>query len=136
MAVVFAVGAAFVGGLIVYDNLSDSSYSDYSTYDDYDDAEVRRIKRIETLKRDIELEMETYSDYKRYTVNPELESDSLKRETAMKVSFVALDKDAKGKIQKQIDAQVETKARTLQQELKEVDELLLKIDKIERENRK
>lgn len=135
MAVIFAVGAAFVGGLIVYDNSSDILYSDYSTYDDYDDAEVRRMKRIETLKRDIELEAENYSDYKRYTVNPELESDSLKRETAMNVSFAAMDKDARGKIQRQIDAQVETKAGMLQRELQEVDDLLSKIDKIERENK-
>ncbi len=136
MAVVFAIGGAFIGGLIVYDNLSDSySYSDYSDYDNYDDAEVRRLKRIETLKRDTELATQELSDYKRYTVNSELDNNSLKAETAMNVSYVAMDRDFKSKIQKQIDSQIQEKAGTLKRELEEIDKLLIKIDEIERKNK-
>ncbi len=137
MAVLFAVGGAFIGGLIV-DTLTDdyfhSDYSDYSDYDDYDDAETRRLKRIETLKRDTEFAAQNFSEYKKYTVNPELESSSLKAETAMNVSAAAMDKDVKKKLQKQIDDQLLKKTGVLRQELEEIDSLLLKIDKIEKEN--
>lgn len=136
MAVVLAVGGAIIGGLIVYDNLSDSySYSDYGDYDNYDDAEVRRLKRIETLKRDTEAAAQELSDYKRYTVNSELDNSSLKNETAMNVSYTAMDKDVKSKMQRQIDDQMQKKTGTLKRELEEIDKLLLKIDEIERKNK-
>lgn len=136
MAVVLAVGGALIGGLIVYDNLSNSySYSDYGDYDNYDDAEVRRLKRIETLKRDTEVAAQELSDYKRYTVNSELDNSSLKNETAMNVSYTAMDKDVNCKIQRQIDDQMQKKTGTLKRELEEMDKLLLKIDEIERKNK-
>ena len=143
MAVVLAVGGAgaFIGGLIVYDNLSDSSYSDhsdysdYSDYDDYDDAEQRRRIRIKALKEDTEYAAKNLSDYKRCTVNPELDSLQLKKETAMKVSIMQMKKDAQNKIQKQMDAQMRSKAGALEQELNEIDKMILKIEEIERENK-
>lgn len=137
---IFAVGGALIGGLWVLDNLSDSysdsySYSDYSDYDNYDDAEVRRVKRIESLKRDTEYAAQEVSDYKRYTVNPELDSNDLKSETAMNVSYEDMDKDVNNKIQKQLNAQMKERAGVLKQELKEIDNLLLKINEIERKNK-
>lgn len=136
MAVILAIGGgAFIGGLLLSDTSdSYSYYSDYSDYDDYDDIEVRRLKRLEVLKSDVESAVGELEDYKEDTVNPELESDKLKAETAMKVSAAAMDKDVNRKIQNQIDAQMQKKAGGLQQELKEINNLLKKIDKIEREN--
>lgn len=136
MAVVLAVGGAFVGGLIVDSIYSDhSDYSDYSDYDDYDDAEQRRRIRIKALKEDTECAAKNLSDYKRCTVNPELDSLQLIKETAMKVSVMEMKKDAKNKIQKQKDAQMRSKAGALEQELNEIDKMILKIEEIERENK-
>ena len=52
----------------------------------------------------------------------------------MNVSAAAMDKDVKKKLQKQIDDQLLKKTGVLRQELEEIDSLLLKIDKIEKEN--
>jgi len=127
------LGGAFIGALIVYDNLaSHDDYGDYSDYSNYGDAEERRQRRITSLKSDIENAAEELAGYKRTTVNPELSSQKLKEQTAMRVSRSSMDSDVKGSIKQRIADESSVETQELKKELSQIDELLKKIDEIQR----
>lgn len=136
MAVVLGAVVA-VGGFA----LAHGDYSDYGDYageleklldeDDYDD-DLEELMRMENLRAETESAAHILSEYKSESVNPELSSQSLKEESAMKVSEAAMDKDVKSSIEKKIDNETLQGTETLQMELQRIDELLGKIEKIER----
>ncbi len=127
------LGGAFIGALIVYDNLaSHSDYSDYSDYSNYGDAEERRQRRIASLKSDIESAAVELATYKRTTVNPELSSQKLKEQTAMRVSTSSMDSDVKGSMKRKQTDESSKETQELRKELEQINELLNKIDEIQR----
>lgn len=130
MAVVLGAIVAIGGAAIAHGDYSDYSYGDYS---DYNDAAAKREMRINSLKEEIESAAQVLFTYKSENVNPELSSPSLKNAKAMKVSETAMDKDVKSSIEKKIDDEVLQDTETLQIEIQQIDELLEKIEKIERE---
>ena len=140
MAVFFAIGGAAVGTVVsatVYDAYSDysdysSRYSDYSDYSNYSDAAERRRRRIENLKSEAGKAAQDLEDYKRTTVNPKLDSASLKQENAMTVSEEAMNKDAIQKIDASQKRSIQTNTSDVEKQIREIDELLNKINRIKK----
>lgn len=127
------LGGAFIGALIVYDNLaSHSDYSDYSDYSNYGDAEERRQRGIASLKSDIESAAVELATYKRTTVTPELSSQKLKERTAMRVSKSSMDSDVKGSMKRKRTEESSKETQELRTELEQINELLNKIDEIQK----
>ena len=121
MAVVLGAIVA-VGGIAI-------AHGDYS---DYSDAEVRKEMRINSLEEEVENAERILCEYKSESVNPQLSSQELKDEDAMEVSAKAMDKDVRESIDRKIKDQVLQKTSDLQRELQQIDELLNKIEEIER----
>lgn len=134
MAVVFGVAVGAVGtvvvGTIAHDDYS--AYSEYGDYDNYSDAAERRRRRIASYKSDAEAAASELSDYKKYTVNPKLNSQALKERKAMQVSESSMDSDAKNKINCEIELEIAGETDDLKKELNQIDALLEKISQIER----
>ena len=95
-------------------------------------AEREKAIRLASLKSDTESAARELSSYKSYTVNPELSSQTLKEQTAMRVSRGDMDNDAKDKIGRHIKYDQTTETSDLKRELDTVDDLLDKISRIER----
>lgn len=132
MAVVFGA-VVIVGGLAVaHGDYSDyENYGDYSDYDD-EDEEIERLRRIESLREETEKAANTLSEYKSGTVNPKLSSQALKETSAMEVSEDAMDKDVRSSLEKEKDHELLRDTEELQKEMQQIDNLLEKIEKIER----
>lgn len=132
MAVVFGA-VVIVGGLAVaHGDYSDyENYEDYSDYDD-EDEEIERLRRIESLREETEKAANTLSEYKSGTVNPKLSRQALKETSAMEVSEDAMDKDVRSSLEKEKDNELLQDTEELQKEMQQIDNLLEKIEKIER----
>ena len=70
--------------------------------------------------------------YKRTTVNPELSSQKLKEQTAMRVSTSSMDSDVKGSMKRKQTDESSKETQELRKELEQINELLNKIDEIQR----
>ena len=130
MAVVLGAVVA-VGGLA----LTHGDYSDYANYGDYSDysgEDAEKFLRVESLQEEAEKAANILSEYKSKSVDPELNSQSLKNASAMKVSETAMDKDVKSSIERKRDSEILRDTKALQMEMQQIDELLGKIEKIER----
>ena len=130
MAVVLGAVVA-VGGLA----LTHGDYSDYVNYGDYSDysgEDAEKFLRVESLQEEAEKAANIRSEYKSKSVDPELNSQSLKNASAMKVSETAMDKDVKSSIERKRDSEILRDTKALQMEMQQIDELLGKIEKIER----
>ena len=130
MAVVLGAVVA-VGGLA----LTHGDYSDYVNYGDYSDysgEDAEKFLRVESLQEEAEKAANILSEYKPKSVDPELNSQSLKNASAMKVSETAMDKDVKSSIERKRDSEILRDTKALQMEMQQIDELLGKIEKIER----
>lgn len=124
-----------VGALIVYDNVNSySDYSDYDDYSDYSDAEERKKRRIRTMKDDVLGDVNTLSNYKTDSINPELVSNDLKNQTALRVSVSAMDEDVKQKNSDETNKKIVDETDELRKELNEIEGLIGKIDKMEKES--
>ncbi len=130
MAVVLGAVVAVGGLALTHGDYSD--YGNYGDYSDYSDAEAKKEMRINNLKEETESAACMLSEYKANSVNPELSSQLLKEQSAMKVSETEMDQDVKASIEKKIDEETLQDTQTLQEELQKIDELLGKIGKIER----
>ena len=133
MAVVLGAVVAVGGFALTHGDYSD--YGDYGDYSDYSDAEAKKEMQINNLKEEAENAAKILSEYKSQSVNPELSSQSLREESAMRVSEAAMDKDVKSSIEKRIDDETLRDTETLQMEMQKIDKLLAKIEKIERGNK-
>ena len=130
MAVVLGAVVA-VGGLA----LTHGDYSDYVNYGDYSDysgEDAEKFLRVESLQEEAEKAANILSEYKSKSVDPEPNSQSLKNASAMKVSETAMDKDVKSSIERKRDSEILRDTKALQMEMQQIDELLGKIEKIER----
>ena len=135
MAVLLWGAAAAVVGAIAHDDHSAySDYDDYDNYSNYSDYAERQRKRLAGLKSDTESAARELSNYKSYTVNPELSSQTLKAQSAMRIDNNDMDKDAKQKISRQVEHDEVVETSSLQKELDLVDDLLKKISDVERQN--
>lgn len=130
MAVVLGAVVAVGGLAIAHGDYSD--YGDYGDYSDYSDAEARREKRIESLEEDAGRAEGILCEYKEKSVNPQLSSQELKDEDAMEVSAKAMDKDARESINRKEKEERLRETKDLGKELRQIDELLRKIEEIER----
>lgn len=131
MAVIFwAVGGVIATAAMHEDHSAHSAYGDY---DNYSDAAERKRKRRESMKPGIEDSARELSNYKHYTVNPQLDSQALKDTSAMRVDVGQMDSDVNSKLGRV--AEIETRSQTgdLQKELEEIDSLLEKISQMEKE---
>ncbi|MCI8880505.1 MAG: hypothetical protein HFH28_07305 [Clostridiaceae bacterium] len=138
MAVWLVGGAvAFVVYIDKYDVYSDhgdySNYSDYSNHSDYSDAAERKRRRIAALEEECKSAVQSLEGYKRDSVNPKLLKTSLKQEPAMTVSETDMDKDAKKKIDQEMQQQVRWDTADVEAQLEEVNRLLERIYQIEKE---
>ena len=135
MAVIFwAVGGVVASAVLHDDHSAYGDYDDYDNYSNYSDYAERQRRRLETLRADTESAARELSSYKSYTVNPELSSQSLKSQSAMRVSEPEIDTDAKGKIQRKIEHDEDSETSSLKSELSLIDDVLGKISRLEREN--
>ena len=136
MAVIFwAVGVVVASAILHEDHSAHSDYNNYGDHVDYSDAAERKRKRLEAMKSEAKSQVQELSGYKSNIVNHELSSQSLKWQTAMRVSESEMDGDAKAKINRQIEHDKAVETSELKNELEVVDDLLSKISSIERENR-
>lgn len=135
MAVIFwAVGGVVASAILHEDHSAHSDYDNYGDHVDYSDAAERKRKRLEAMKSEAESQVQELSGYKSSIVNPELSSQTLKQQTAMRVNEPEMDVDAKGKIKRRIEHDQTIETSELKNELEVVDDLLSKISRIEREN--
>lgn len=135
MAVIFwAVGGVVAGAVLHDDHSAYGDYGDYGNYSDYSDYAERQRRRLNSLKSDTESAAQELSGYKRNTVNPELTSQTLKETKAMRVSESGMNEDVTGKINRQIEHDEVCETSELKNELTLINELLKKIDYIERKN--
>jgi hypothetical protein len=135
MAVIFwAVGGVVAGAVLHDDHSAHSDYDNYGNYSDYSDYAERQRRRLNSLKSDTESAAQELSGYKRSTVNPELTSKTLKETKAMRVSESDMNGDVTGKINRQIEHDETCETSDLKNELKLINELMKKIEYIERSN--
>lgn len=130
MAVIGAVIGVGIIGAVVYDNHSD--YSDYSnyTYSNYSDAAERRKRRLETKNREINQQKYTINTYKTNNVNEYLKSPSLKQQSGVDVNVEAVRKDGDSQIDEVIKGNIDRDSFDLKAEIKRIDKVIDKIDKI------
>ncbi len=135
MAVIFwAVGGVVASAILHDDHSAHSDYNNYGDHSDYSDAAERKRRRLETMKSEAKSQVQELSGYKSNIVNHELSSQTLKQQTAMRVSESEMDGDVKAKINRQIEHDQTVETSELKNELEVVDDLLSKISSIEREN--
>ena len=136
MVIFAAAGAVVVIGAAMYEDHSDhSDYSDYSDHSDYSDAAERKRRRLEAKKQEIEADARRLSAYKREDINPRLSDEMLKQAPVMHVSHNALDRDARSKIESEIDKDIEDKTSEIDEQLRHIDYLLGKIEEIQEEEK-
>ena len=134
MAVLFWATAGVVVSAVFHDDHSaHSDYDNYGNYSNYSDYAERQRKRLESLQSDTESAAQELSGYKRSNVNPELSSQTLKAQSAMRISVSEMDTDAMAKINRRIELD-EVSTSSLKSELELIDDVLGKISRIEREN--
>ena len=136
MAVVLwgAVGVV-VTALLSEEHSEHSDYDNYGNYSNYSDyAERQRKRLLESRQSDTESAAQELSAYKRSDVNPELSSQYLKEQSAMRVSGSEMDSNASAKINRRIKNDEESETSSLKSELELIDDVLGKISRIEREN--
>ena len=107
-------------------------YDNYGNYSDYSDYAERQRRKLVSLRSDTESASRELSTYKRITVNPELSSQPLKNQTAMRVSDSAMNDDVQSKIRGHIAQDESRETSQLTRELAAIDELLNKISSLER----
>ena len=135
MAVIFwAVGGVVASAVLHDDHSAYGDYGDYGDWSEYSDYAERQRRRLASLQSDTESAARELSTYKHYTVNPELSSQSLKNQSAMRVSGTEIDTDAKAKINRSIEHDEDSEASSLKSELSLIDDVLGKISRLEREN--
>ena len=135
MAVIFwAVGGVVASAVLHDDHSAYGDYDNYSNHSDYSDYAERQRRRLASLQSDTESAARELSNYKSYTVNPELSRQSLKSQSAMRVSGTEMDTDAKAKINRKIEHDEDSETSSLKSELSLIDDVLGKISRIEREN--
>lgn len=136
MAVIlWAVGGAVVGAIAHDDHSAHSDYDNYGNYSNYSDYAERQKRRLASLKSDAESSAQELSRYKRDTVNDQLSSQTLKEQTAMRVSPDSMNSDVHQKISRQIEFNQTVETSDIQRELDTVNELIARIDEVQRENR-
>ena len=135
MAVIFWAVGGVVASAVLHDDHSDyDDYDNYSNHSDYSDYAERQRRRLASLQSDTESAARELSNYKSYTVNPELSRQSLKSQSAMRVSGTEMDTDAKAKINRKIEHDEDSETSSLKSELSLIDDVLGKISRLEREN--
>ena len=135
MAVIFwAVGGVVASAVLHDDHSAYGDYGDYGDWSEYSDYAERQRRRLASLQSDTESAARELSSYKSYTVNPELSSQSLKSQSAMRVSEPEIDTDAKAKIQRRVKSDEDSETSSLKSELSLIDDVLGKISRLEREN--
>ncbi len=97
-------------------------------------AEREKAMRLSTLKSDTESAARELSNYKSSTVNPQLSSQTLKAQNAMRVSEAEMTNDVNSRINRQIEHDEVCDTSALKNELALVDDLLRKISQIEQGN--
>ena len=136
MAVIFwAVGGVVAGAVLHDDHSAHSDYDNYGNYSDYSDYAERQRKRLASLQSDTESAARELSNYKTNTVNPQLSSQTLKAQKAMRVSGVEMTDDVNSRINRQIEHDEVCYTSALKNELALVDDILKKISKIEEEQK-
>ncbi len=135
MAVLFWAVGGVVASAVLHDDHSDyDNYDNYDNYSNYSDYAERKRRRIASLKSETESAASELSGYKRNTVNPQLNSQTLKNQSAMSVSEQEMNDDATSKINKQIEIDEISETSNLEKELKTINSILEKISDIERKN--
>ena len=135
MAVLFWATAGVVVSAVFHDDHSaHSDYDNYGNYSNYSDYAERQRKRLASLQSDTESAAQELSGYKRSNVNPELSSQTLKAQSAMRISVSEMDTDAMAKINRRIELDEVSETSSLKSELELIDDVLGKISRIEREN--
>lgn len=130
MAVVLGAVVAVGGFALTHGDYSD--YGNYGDYNDYSDEDTEKFLLVESLREEAETAVNILSKYKSKSVNPELSSQSLKDTSAMKVSETAMDQDVKLSIEKKTGSEILQDTEALQREMQQIEDLLRKIEKIER----
>ena len=135
MAVLFWAVGGVVASAVLHDDHSDyDNYDNYDNYSNYSDYAERKRRRIASLKSETESAASELSGYKRNIVNPQLNSQTLKNQSAMSVSEQEMNDDATSKINKQIEIDEISETSNLEKELKTINSILEKISDIERKN--
>ncbi len=135
MAVIFwAVGGVVASAILHEDHSAYSDYDNYSNHSDYSDYAERQRRRLAALKSETESAASELSTHKSQKVNPELDLYSLKTQTAMRVDQSAMDKDARAKIQRRVDAAEVSETSNLNDELVVINNILDKISSLEKES--
>lgn len=134
MAVIGAVIGAGVLGAVIYDNYGNyGNYSDYDNYSNYSDAAERSRRRREAKNQEIDGQKLEINAYKANSVNEYLSSETLKRQSGVKVSVKEVKEDGDAVISGAVQRDSERGSAGVNAELDEIDKVLTKIDKILKE---
>lgn len=136
MPIVFA---AIGGGAVVGVIALGSSHGDHSAYSRYSESsvDVRKeamTRKVAGAKESAESAARELHNLKFNDINPELTSEELKRESAMSVNAAAMNEDAVEKITAEQNREIERDTQGLQNELKDIDSLLARIEKLKGES--
>lgn len=132
MAVIGAVVGVGIIGAVVYNNHSD--YSDYDNYSNYSDAAERRQRRLDAKKSEISTQKSEINTYKTNNINDYLASSSLKQQSGVSVSVLAVKQDGDSKIENDIKTNLQRESATLITEIDDINRVISKIDEILKED--
>ena len=113
---------------------SGSSHRDYGDWSEFSNAAEVMKREVAGAKENAESAARELHNLKFNEINPELTSEALKREPAMSVKADAMNKDAVGKITAEQNREIERDTQGLQKELKDIDSLLARIEKLKGES--
>lgn len=132
MAIIGAIiGGGAIIGIATADEYSDySNYSDYDNYSNYSDAAERRKRRQTQKMGEINNKRYEVNTYKSESVNEYLQSDHLIQTPGVEVSVTSVKTDGDKKLQADESRMINSESALLKKEIKQIDDLIGKIDKI------